>query len=365
MRAHQVRTLAWSFGCVTLLGLASCGDNPTAPSPAPNPSVTPPTVTVVGLELEAPESIAPGSSAQLTVRERKSDGSSEDVTSRAQWSSTETRAIQVDASGVASALAAGESRITARFNNRTATNVVLALPPGTYRLTGRISDAGTPLGGVTLQVIEGTGQGATAVSNSGGGYGLYGVAGSIKIHGKRSNFENLIFSVHVASNTNHDVEMAVERPRDPIGGSYTLTVGATGCGSIPSEFQLRRYDAQLVQRGAELTVTLSGADFLVSSGRGNQFRGSYNPDGRIVFNLGSSLDYYYYYSTTLPDLVEQVTQSSVLVINGNAIAHHDGNGIIAGTIGGSFALSNRMTYPHWPYSSNCFNGRHRFELRRK
>ena len=365
MRAHQVRTLACSLGCVTLLGLVSCDDNPTAPSRTPTPPVTSPTVTVVGLEIEAPESIAPGTSAQLTVRERKSDGSSEDVTSRAQWSSTDTRIIQVDGRGVASALAAGESRVTARHNSRSATNVVLALTPGTYRLSGRITDGGASLSGVTLQVLEGTGQGATAVSNFDGMYALYGVAGSIKIHGKRNNFENLIFSVHVESNRTHDVEMALERPRDPIGGSYTLTLGATGCGSIPLELQLRRYDAQLVQRGAELTVTLSGADFLVSSGRGNQFRGSYNPDGRIVFNLGSSLYYYYYYSTTLPDLVEQVTQSSVLVISGNAIAHHDGNGIIAGTIGGSFALSNRMTYPHWPYTGSCFNGRHRFELRRK
>ena len=365
MRGYQIRALGWTLGFVTLLGLMSCGDSPTNPSPTPGPSVTPPTVTVVGLDLGAPESIAPGSSAQLTVRERKSDGTSEDVTSRAQWSSTDTRAIQVDGSGVASALVAGESRITARFNSRSATTVVLALPPSTYRLSGRITDGGVALSGVTLQVLEGTGQGATAVSNSDGVYALYGVAGSLKIHGKRNNFENLIFSFHVGANTTHDVEMTLETPRDPIGGSYTLTVGATACGSIPSEFQLRRYDAQLVQRGAELTVTLSGADFLVSSGRGNQFRGSYNPDGRIVFNLGESLYYYYYYSTTLPDLVERVTQSSVLVISGNAITHHDGNGIIAGTIGGSFALSNRMTYPHWPYTTTCFNGRHRFELRRK
>ena len=109
MRGYQIRALGWTLGFVTLLGLMSCGDSPTNPSPAPGPAVTPPTVTVVGLDLGAPESIAPGSSAQLTVRERKSDGTSEDVTSRAQWSSTDTRAIQVDGSGVASALVAGES----------------------------------------------------------------------------------------------------------------------------------------------------------------------------------------------------------------------------------------------------------------
>ena len=242
---------------------------------------------------------------------------------------------------------------------------MLALRPGTYRLSGRITEGGTTLSGVTLQVLEGTGQGAFAATNPEGVYALYGVAGSIKIHGKRPGFENLMFSVHVAANTTHDVEMMLEQPRDPIAGSYTLTLGATGCGSIPSEFQLRRYDAQLVQRGPELTVTLSGADFLVSSGRGSQFRGLYNPDGRIVFSLGSSFYYYYYYSTAMPDIVERVTSSSVLLINGSAITHHDGNGIIAGTFGGTFNLSNSVTYPHWPYAATCFNGRHRFELRRK
>ena len=139
---------------------------------------------------------------------------------------------------------------------------------------------------------------------------------------------------------------------------------ATGCGSIPSEFQLRKYDAQLVQRGPELTVTLGGADFVVSSGRGNQFRGTYNADGRIVFSLGSSY-YYYWYAFATPDIVERATSSSVLLINGSVIAQHDGNGIIAGTFGGMFSLSNSMTYPHGPYTTTCFNGRHRFELRRK
>ena len=365
MRCYPIRVVVWSLACITLLGFVSCGDSPTDPSPTPRPNVTPPSVTTAGLEMGGPESIAPGSSAQLTVRERKSDGSSEDVTARAEWISTDTRAIQVDGSGMASALAAGESRITARFNGRSATIIVLSLPPGTFRLTGRVTDVGIAVGGVSLQVLEGTGQGATAVSNSDGVYALYGVAGSVKIHGKRNGFDNLIFDVHVTANTSRDVEMTLERPRDPIAGSYTLILGATGCGSIPSEFQLRRYDAQLVQRGAELTITLSGADFLVTSGRGNQFRGSYNPDGRIVFSLGSSFYYYYYYSTALPDIVERVTSSSVLLINGSAITHHDGNGIIAGTFGGMFNVSNSLTYPHWPYATTCFNSRHRFELRRK
>ena len=367
MRGYQLRALVWSLGFVTLLGLMSCGDSPTDPSPTPRPSVTPSTVTVVGLEIGAPESIAPGTSTQLTARERKSDGSSEDVTSRAQWTSTDTRAIQVDGSGVASALAPGESRITARHNGRSATNVVLALSPGTYRLTGRISEAGTALSGVTLQVLEGTGQGATAVSNAEGIYALYGVAGSLKVHGKRTGFENLTFSVHVAANTTHDLEMALERPRDPIAGSYRLTLRATGCGSIPAELQVRQYDAQLQQRGSELTVTLSGADFLVSSGKGNQFRGSYNPDGRIVFSLGSNISsyYYYYFGIEKPEIIERITPSSVLLISGDTITHHDGNGFIAGTLFGTFAVSSLLTYPHWPYTGSCSHAHHRFELKRK
>ena len=364
MGAHQVRTALGFVAAGALLAFGSCSDSSPAPTPLPRPGSNTTPVTVVGLEIGGPESVAPGSATQFTLHERKSDGSAEDVTSRAQWSST-SAAIQVDAAGVASAGAPGESRITARYNGRSATTIVLVLPPGTYRLSGRISESGAMVSGVTLQVLEGTGQGATAVSDSDGVYALYGVAGSLKIHGKRNGFENLLFSVHVASNTTHDLEMGLERPRDPIAGSYTLTIVATACGSIPAELQTRRYDAQLQQRGPELTVTLSGADFLVSSGRGNQFRGSYSPDGRIGFSLGSSFYYYYYYSTALPDIVEQVTPSSVLLINGGAVTLHDGNGIIAGTLGGSFSVSSNLRYPHWPYTTTCFNGRHRFELRRK
>jgi hypothetical protein len=367
MRTHH-RRIALIVAAGTLLAFGSCSESSPAPTSIPRPGGTTTPVTVVGLEIGAPESIAPGTTSQLTVRERKSDGSADDVTSRASYTSTNSAALVVDATGVASGRAAGEARITARFNNRSATTTILVLPPGTFRLSGRITEGGLAISGVSLLVLEGTGQGTTATSNFDGFYALYGVAGTVKIHGKRSNYENLLFTINVAGNTAQDLELTLDTPRDPIGGLYTLTIGATGCGSLPAEAQNRRYDAVVEQRGALLTVTLSGADFVVTSGKGNRFSGTYNPDGRIVFTVGGISEYYYYYyyyGFSQPDVVERFSDGSLLLVNGSAITQHDGNGIIAGTLGGQIALSTRLVYPHWPYTTTCFNARHRFELRRK
>jgi hypothetical protein len=75
--------------------------------------------------------------------------------------------------------------------------------------------------------------------------------------------------------------------------------------------------------------------------------------------------YYYYYGNPIPDLVERVADTTALIIHGSTISHHDGNGIIAGTFSGRFNVTNRMTYPYWPYAIGCQSNSHRFELRRR
>ncbi len=367
MRGFHLRATLWFLTAGALFAFGSCSDSSPAPTPIPRPNPGITTPVVVNLEIGAPESVALGTTAQLTLRVIRNDGSSENVTSDVQWSTSNPNVLPVDSQGVITARQPGEARITARYQSRTASNTVLSLPPGTFRLRGRITDEGTALGGVTVEVIAGTGQGLTARSDSGGAYALYGVAGSIKLHSKRTDYQNLIQDVQVSGDATHDMAMTVATPRDPLGGQYRVTFTAVGCSNIPSELIQRAYDATVEHRGSQLTVSLTGADFLVFNGRGNQFRGSYNPDGRIVFSLGDAGFYYYYYYffNPIPDLVERVSGTSALIINGSSISHHDGNGIIAGTFSGTFNVTNRLTSPYWPYSASCQNNNHRFELRRR
>ena len=368
MRGHYVRTTLGFVAAGALLAFGSCSDSSPAPTPIPTPG---PGVTivpaVVSLQLGAPESLAPGATAQLTVTALRNDGSSGVLTSGIQWFSSNTRVLRVDSQGVATALVTGESRVSAAANGRNTSNTILVLPNGTFRLAGQIVDDGLPVEGATVTVIGGTGEGLNTRADGGGRYSLYGVAGTIKVHIKQTGYQNLVQDIQVSGHSTHNMTMVPERARDSLAGRYQLTLTATGCSAIASELQRRTYDALLEQQGARLTVTLSGADFIVSGGRGNRFTGTYAVDGRISFTIGEIFYpyYYYWYAPPTPDIVERVTSSSALLINGSSAATHDGRSLISGTLSGIFAVTNRGTSPYWPYSGSCHSSAHRLELRRQ
>ena len=363
MLARQLRAALSLFAVTALLAVGSCSDSSPAPTPIPTPAPTGP--AVVSLQLSAPESLEPGTTAQLTVTALRSDGSSEALTSGIQWSSTDTRVLRVDLLGVATALAAGDSVVRVSANGRGASKAILVLPNGTFRLRGQIVEGGAPVDGASVAVIAGTGEGLTTLTDPGGRYSLYGVAGSIKLRGRKPGYQDLTQDVHVTGHSTHDMTMSPERPRVSLAGQYQLILTATGCSAIPSELQRRAYEARLEQEGARLTVTLSGADLIAADGT-TRLTGVYRLDGRIAFEVGSFLNYYYYwYSPLGSEIVERISPTSALVINGTSNTTDDGNGVIAGTMSGVFGTSTRMTAPFRPFSASCFSTSHGFELRRQ
>ena len=93
LHLHRVSvTLAVMLG--VLLACDSSTDRPNAPSGP---------VVIVLVTVNAPASLAPGQSAQLTATAVRSDRSTEAAT--AQWSSSDPAVVQVDAAGVATARA--------------------------------------------------------------------------------------------------------------------------------------------------------------------------------------------------------------------------------------------------------------------
>ena len=366
MLARQLRAALSLFAVIALLALGSCSDSSPAPTPIATPRPGVPTgPAIVSLQLSGPESIEPGATAQLTVTALRSDGSSEALTSGIQWSSSDTRVLRVDSLGVATALAAGDSVVRVSANGRGASKAILVLPNGTFRLRGQIVEGGAPVDGASVAVIAGTGEGLTTLTDPGGRYSLYGVAGSIKLRGRKAGYQDLTQDVHVTGHSTHDMTMVPERPRVSLAGQYQLILTATGCSAIPSELRRRTYDARLEQQGARLTVTLSGADLIAPDGA-TRLTGVFRLDGRIAFEVGSFLNYYYYwYSPLASEIVERISPTSALVINGTSNTTDDGNGVIAGTLSGVFATTQRTTSPFWPYSASCNSSSHGFELRRQ
>jgi hypothetical protein len=357
---HIAFTLTVGFGLV----VASCDKSPTRPSV--QPTGTPPApaaVTVTRIVIIAPASIEPGASAQLTANAIKSDGSVENVTSQTQWTSTNARVLQVSSAGIVTAGERGEANLNARYQNRNATAPMMVLPGGTFRLNGQVTDSGFPLEGVTVAVIGGTGEGLTTLTDTTGAYALYGVAGQVRLHAKKGGYLNRIEEVQVTENRAFGFEMKVDGPRRDLSGTYMLNLAATGCTRLPDSAQNRSYAATVQQNGPQLTVRLSGADFIVTSGHGDHFSGFVSADGNVTFAIGDADTYYYYYFGHF-DFVERLNPTSALLVNGNVNATSSPT-LISGTLNGSILLTQGTTAPFTRFSGQCYSPNHRFEMRRQ
>jgi hypothetical protein len=351
------------------LGVASCDDGPTRPSTTPvGPGGPPPPPAVVRLEISGPATIDPGGSAQLTANAIKSDGSVENVTAQAQWTSNNANVLQFTSTpGVVNASARGEAAVNARYSNRSAGKQILVLPSGTFRLNGQITESGLPLDGVTVSVIGGTGDGLTNVTNANGTYALYGVAGTVRLQAKKEGFDNAIQDVDVTENRSVNFELRFNGERENLSGRYELTLESAGCNHLPEQARRRSYGADVEQQGSRLTVRLSGADFIVHNGRGDHFGGSIAHDGRVTFSISDPSFYYYYYYYYLPtefDLIERLSATSALVVMGIALATSNTTGI-SGTMKGLLGVTQGTAPPFTRLSSSCFSSRHGFEMRRQ
>jgi hypothetical protein len=345
------------------LVVASCDKSPTRPSVQPTGTTgAPAAVTVLRIEIIAPASIEPNASAQLTANAIKSDGSVENVTSQTLWASTNARVLQVSSAGIVTAGERGETNLNARYQNRSATAPMMVLPSGTFRLNGQVTDSGFPLEGVTVAVIGGTGEGLTSLTSSTGAYALYGVSGQVKLHAKKDGYLNRIEEVQVAENRAFGFEMAVDGQRRDLSGTYTLNLAAAACARLPDSAQNRSYVATVEQNGPQLTVRLSGADFIVTRGYGDHFSGFVSADGNVTFAIGDAYYYYYYYGHF--DFVERVNTASALVVQGvvNATASPT---LMSGSLNGSILQTQGISAPVTRYAAQCYSRDHHFEMRRR
>ena len=345
-----------------VLVFASCDKSPTGPrTPEQGTSST---ATTVRLELVAPPEIAPGESVQLTANAIKSDGSVENVTSQALWTTGQN--VQVSSTGLATGKNRGEEVISARFGERSAEARIFVLPKNTFRLAGTVQESGFGLENVALTVTSGVGQGLTTLSGVDGAYAFYGVSGPVTVQVKREGYLQTIQQINVTAHSTYNFNMDPERPRQDYRGTYalTITMGSpciTHSGTLPDEATRRVYTANVTQDGARLTVALTDADFIVSNGYGNRFSGFVDGTDTITFPIGDP--YYFAYYDERYQIVERFMGGSLIVV-GNVTAR-GARGLITGTLAGSIATSTRTSPLFSPYSGSCYAKTHRFEMVRR
>ena len=332
-------------------------------------SITGPTSTgnKVRLEIVAPPTIEPGASVQLRANLIHSNGSVEDVSGQVDWASTDPGVIAVSATGVAASVERGEATITVRYQTFASDSTrIMVIPAGTFRLGGRITDGAFPLQDVTLTVTAGIGERLRVISNANGVYNIYGVRGPVSIRAAKDGYLDRNDELDVVEHRSLDFEMTPRGRRLDLEGVYVLTLEAAGCAERLVENARRRvYEARVDQEGQALAVRLSGADLVVVEGHGDRFGGAIGPDNVVTFKIGESFFMYYdYYTSPQPGLVERVTESTTLAVNGRVRAKGTSTAI-SGTLVGTIGLVPSITPPFWPFSAYCHSDQHRFDMQRR
>ena len=362
MHVHPRRlSVMAAIGLVLLF--ASCErKSPTSPPPLPTP--TAPTPALVRLELVAPTGIAPGETVQLTANGVRADGSVENVSAKAQWTPATSGVLTVSSTGLATGRDRGEVVVRAHFGGLSANARVYVLPTGTFRIYGQLHEGGVGLENGTVTVMTGIGAGLTAVTNSSGTYVIYGVSGSVQIQAKKDGYldANLQLNVTTHNQTFFSTPMVPNQSRADYSGSYTLTISAqpvcpTGPAPFPDAARRRSYIASVVQdNSGQLFVSLSGADFIVHNGYGDDIFGRVTSFGEFRFYLGP--DYYYPGEFTIAERFGD----TALLVEGSVTARGTPD-LISGSMSGRIIVAGTPSHPFTPLGASCPTDR--FEMVRR
>ena len=365
-RARSV-TLALLAG----VGIAACGErqSPTRPTPPAEPPASP-AASVVRILVKVPASIAPQETVQLQSTALNADGSTEDVTARTRWSSSDPSAVGIQPGGIVTGLKVGEVNINAAYQGASGTHYgsasLVVLISGTYKLSGRITDAGVAIPNVDVNVTDGSSTDQRALTDPEGRFAVFGVAGHVRLRASREGYATLTQEFDVTQTSIRNLEMETDRLRPDLSGAYALVLSVGTCddraeGVFETQFATRRYNAFLTQTGPRLAVSLGGADFLIQNGKGNHFSGSVDSLGHVTFEIGNPDDIYL---TQYPDLVERVTPTTAFIAHGRVNAQATATTLI-GTVTGPFVIAPPNNPSFWARSAWCYSDRHAFEMRRQ
>ena len=307
--------------CVLLMMLAWACDggngSPTSPSE----------VTLLGIRVSGPATVAPGETAHYTATAEYSDGSSKDVTAGALWSPTYSEtwdpvsragfALSFTSPGVTAAGIRGERNLFARYEGKRGMLNVLVLEPGTFKLSGVVTDSsGGSLDDVTVEVLSGTGKGLKTTTNYIGQFGLYGVAGPVQLRTSADGFHAEMREVVVTGNEGSEpfALTPVETPAD-ISGAWTMTVrSSTKCrDGLPDIAQGRTYEMRLTQQGTTLQWRISSPTLEnrnASYSFGNTILGS-----RVRLEFPADTDVGEY---TSPDIYDRLSPTELFGFTGTA-----------------------------------------------
>lgn len=203
------RNVARALFTAVMSMTAACGSSPSQP-------ITNSDISLVNLIVTAPPDLAPGEVVQLTALAYLSDGSIQDVTTRANWSVVSTPSgsvLMVTRNGLATAGERGRSDVHASFGGLLAGATIFVLPRGTFQLVGVTTRCNRGVPGATVTLRSGIAAGLTARSDASGYFGFYGVLGPTQIHASLDG-NDVIRDVNVTGHTSMNLPLDDQNTAD-------------------------------------------------------------------------------------------------------------------------------------------------------
>jgi hypothetical protein len=237
---------------------------------------------VTRVELIAPRTLAPGTTAQLKLFEVRSDGSTQDVTATALFRSRFDEILAVSSGGTVTALKLGESVVSGQISTHSSSREVVVVPDGTFRVVGQVIEEGTsglPVGGVRMEA-----DGAQpATTDFEGRYRLYGALANARMRAAKIGYVTKEFALALSDHTTQNVALAVAESRVDAAGVYQLTLeAASECrDQLPEGLLKRQYTAAISQIGSEILVRLTGSRFVTRQPYGGDVVDSTAVPGRF------------------------------------------------------------------------------------
>jgi hypothetical protein len=272
-----VPSVLLAFVIALALVVANCGGSigPTTPTGTSTGTTTSststvPPVTAKSIAVQGTTTGTAGSQFQLTGVVTFSDGTTQDVTSQASWSSTNNGIATISGAGLLALVAAGECDVRVSWTQAststtvTATVHVVATPrvqSSTWRLFGLVEDSisGAGLGGVNVTITDGPNAGHSNVSDPTGYYSIpSNVDGTFNVRYSRSGYETLDSQVTIAGgDTNRNQRL---RPLGAPAPTTTTTIpGATQyAGTYAVTLTTTKNTCSDITPGTSGTVVLSG-----------------------------------------------------------------------------------------------------------
>ena len=312
---------------------------------------------VVRLEVAGPGSMVPGGAEQFRVTAHLLDGSQRDATAEAAWSSANASIVSISSAGLATAHDRGETDVRAALSEVISTKRVLVLTPGTFKVSGRVSEGFIALTDARVEVTAGSAAGLSTLSQD-GHYALYGLSGPTQIRASKDGYHPQIQSVEVTDHRSLDLQLLLARPIWDPSGRYTLTMAAAAeCrAALPEEARVRTYTAALTMNPVyprNVVIGLSAPNLETSD---------FSWPGTIG-ETTVSFESRGYYGDTLP-LVERLAPSTFLLVWLTKAEVARSPAGLDGSFAGTLQVGQGDTWYNVTRTAQCASANHRFTFSR-